>query len=78
VRASRDGETGPLVMAVRGLAEAERLRALLRDRFDEDWWRNPRTREHLAGLLAAGRLPETQPASAREAGEKLSKVAEAP
>ena len=27
------------------------------ERFDEDWWRNPRTAAHLAGLLAAGRLP---------------------
>ena len=78
VRASRDGDAAPLVTAVRGLAEGERLRAGLRERFDEDWWRNPRTREHLAALLAGGRLPETQPASAREAGERLSKVAEAP
>jgi hypothetical protein len=63
VRASRDGDAAPLAAALRGFAEGERLRAALRERFDEDWWRNPRTREHLAGLLAAGRLPEGEPAS---------------
>lgn len=64
VRASRDAEAPPLAAAVRGFAEGERLRAALRERFDEDWWRNPRTREHLAGLLAAGRLPGDDAAAA--------------
>lgn len=76
VRASRDADAAPLAAAVRGFAEGERLRRSLRERFDEDWWRNPRTREHLAGLLAAGRLPEEEPATAREAGEALSRLLE--
>jgi hypothetical protein len=66
VRASRDAEAGPLIATVRGFAEGERLRLALRERFDEDWWRNPRTREHLAGLLAAGRLPDAEPAGLAE------------
>jgi hypothetical protein len=57
VRASRDADATRLAAAVRGADEGERLRRALRERFDEDYWRNPRTAEHLAGLLAAGRLP---------------------
>ncbi len=76
VRASRDADAAPLIATVRGFAEGERLRRALRERFDEDWWRNPRTREHLAGLLAAGRLPEAEPAGALAAGEGLSRLLE--
>jgi hypothetical protein len=36
----------------------------VRERFDEDWWRNPRTASFLAGLLAAGTLPPADPAPA--------------
>jgi len=76
VRASRDAETAPLVATLRGFAAGERLRRALRERFDEDWWRNPRTREHLAGLLAAGRLPDQAPAQAAEAGQELALLLE--
>jgi len=76
VRASRDAQAAPLAATVRGFAEGERLRAALRDRFDEDWWRNPRTREHLAGLLAAGRLHGDEPASAVAAAAGLARVVE--
>lgn len=76
VRASRDDEAGPLVATVRGFAEGERLRAALRERFDEDWWRNPRTAEHLAGLLAAGKLLTEAPAQAGEAGAALALLLE--
>ena len=65
VRAARDADAAPLAASVRGFAEGERLRAALRERFDEDWWRNPRTKEHLAGLLAAGRLPDLAEPSPR-------------
>jgi hypothetical protein len=57
-RASRDADAAALAARVRGAAAGERLRAEVRERFDEDWWRNPRTAAHLAGLLAAGRLPD--------------------
>jgi hypothetical protein len=67
VRAVRDDEAGPLLARIAGFAEGERLRVALRERFDEDWWRNPRTPEHLAGLLAAGRFGEASPASTTEA-----------
>lgn len=76
VRASRDAEAAPLAATVRGFAEGERLRAALRERFDEDWWRNPRTREQLAGLLAAGRLVDAEPASAHAAGLGLARLLE--
>jgi hypothetical protein len=39
---------------LRGLALAARLRAYLRDRFDEDWWRNPRALPALGGLWGRG------------------------
>jgi hypothetical protein len=56
-RASRDGDADALAARVRGAEAGEALRRELVERFDEDWWRNPRTGPHLAGLLAAGRLP---------------------
>jgi hypothetical protein len=57
VRASRDGDASRLAAAVRGAGAGERLRIEVRERFDEDWWRNPRTAAHLAELLAAQPLP---------------------
>ena len=69
VRAARDAEAGPLLARVAGFLAGERLRDELRRRFDEDWWRNPRAPEHLAGLMAAGRFDGTEeppvPAAAR-------------
>jgi hypothetical protein len=56
-RASRDGDADLLAARLRGAEAGESLRRELVERFDEDWWRNPRTAAHLAGLLAAGRLP---------------------
>jgi len=76
VRAARDAEAGPLLGRVAGFAEGERLRVGLRDRFDEDWWRNPRVPEHLAGLLAAGRSGETGAASTAEAAGGVVRVLE--
>jgi hypothetical protein len=71
-RASRDADAGELAARVRGAAAGERLRTELRERFDEDWWRNPRTAAHLAALLAAGRLPDADaPPSAAEAARAL-------
>jgi hypothetical protein len=57
VRAARDGDALAHAAALEGAGAGEWLRAEVRERFDEDWWRNPRTTEFLAGLLAAGRLP---------------------
>jgi hypothetical protein len=71
VRAARDAEAGPLLARVRGFAAGERLRLQLRDQFDEDWWRNPRSPAHLAGLLAAGHFGETSEPSAPEAARGL-------
>ncbi len=62
VRASRDADGPGLAAALRGAALGERLRLELRERFDEDWWRNPRTGGHLAPLLAAGAAPAEEPA----------------
>ena len=76
-RASRDGDAGPLACTLGGFAEGERLRARLRQQFDEDWWRNPRAKEHLAGLLAAGRLdPDTAAAPPSAEAKGFVKVLE--
>jgi hypothetical protein len=56
--AARDADAEALAASLAGAGRAEALRTELRERFDEDWWRNPRTSTHLAALLAAGRLPE--------------------
>ncbi|HVO20477.1 MAG TPA: hypothetical protein VMU15_14555 [Anaeromyxobacter sp.] len=58
VRAARDGDAALHAAALAGAGAGERLREEVRERFDEDWWRNPRTAEFLAGVLAAGALPE--------------------
>jgi hypothetical protein len=58
VRAARDADAPALAAALAGAGRGERLRCEIRERFDEDWWRNPRTGAFLAALLAAGRLPE--------------------
>jgi hypothetical protein len=60
VRAARDGDVRDHATALGGAGAGEWLRAELRERFDEDWWRNPRTAEFVAGILAAGGLAETE------------------
>jgi hypothetical protein len=70
-RASRDAEAGPLAAALRGADEGERLRGDVRERLDEDWWRNPRAAAYLAPLLAAGRPPDAGPAPAAGAARML-------
>lgn len=57
VRAARDGDAERLASRLRGAEAGEALRRALVERFDEDWWRNPRTGPHLAALLAGGGLP---------------------
>lgn len=44
----------PALKEARALALAPILERALRERFDEDWWRNPRTGPYLAGLFAPG------------------------
>ncbi len=76
VRAARDGDADRLAVRVRGAEEGERLRRELVERFDQDWWWNPRTAGHLAALLAAGRLPavERPPAGGAAARHLVSKL----
>jgi hypothetical protein len=78
VWASRDVDAPALAASLAGAGAAARLREELRDRYDEDWWRNPRTAAHLAGLLAAGSLPweatGAESAPAREARWLASKL----
>ena len=57
-RAARDADATAHRWALAGAGAGARLREEVRERFDEDWWRNPRTAEFLAGLLAAGALPD--------------------
>lgn len=73
VRAARDADAARLAARVRGAGAGEKLRREIRERFDEDWWRNPRTGAHLAGLLAAGTLPsEEAPPPAADAARMLA------
>jgi hypothetical protein len=58
VRAAHDADAGGHAAFLAGAGLGARLRAAVRERFDEDWWRNPRTGPFLAGILAAGELPE--------------------
>jgi len=53
--AARDADAETHRTALAGAAWAAQIQADLRNRFDEDYWRNPRTAEALAGRLAAGR-----------------------
>jgi hypothetical protein len=55
--AARDVDPARHANALTGAAAAEALRREFTERYDEDWWRNPRARSALAGLLAAGRIP---------------------
>jgi hypothetical protein len=52
--AARDGDAGKASAALVGAARAEALRRRLVERFDEDWWRNPRSRDVFRAWLAAG------------------------
>ncbi|HSN91542.1 MAG TPA: hypothetical protein VLS93_09955 [Anaeromyxobacteraceae bacterium] len=70
--ASRDADAPALAASLAGAAAAVRLREEIRERLDEDWWRNPRSAAHLAGLLVAGRLgPGEAAPSPREAARAL-------
>ncbi len=75
-RAARDGDADLLAARLRGAERGEQLRRELVERYDEDWWRNPRSAPHLAGLLAAGRLPpeEAPPAGGLAARHLVSKL----
>jgi hypothetical protein len=74
-RASRDGDADRLAARLRGAEEGEKLRRALVERFDEDWWRNPRTAAHLAALLAGGLPPaEAPPAGGAAARHLVSKL----
>lgn len=52
---------------LRGEALAARMRAFLRERFDEDWWRNPRALQPLRSLWIRGGRP-----SVRELWDELA------
>jgi hypothetical protein len=71
VRASRDADADALAAAVRGADEGERLRREIRERLDEDWWRNPRAAAHVAAVLAAAGPPGTEAAPAAGAARML-------
>lgn len=77
VRAARDADGPAHAAALAGAGQGEALRRSIVERFDEDWWRNPRTAGHLAALLAAGALPEEEAAkpslAARALAEGLSR-----
>lgn len=73
--AARDADAGRLREALAGAAWAAAIRHDLRERFDEDYWRNPRTGEALAGRLAAGSPgPETERPPLARAAEALVSI----
>ncbi len=53
--AARDADAGAHAAALAGAAWAARLRGRLVERYDEDWWRNPKVAAAIGGILAAGR-----------------------
>ncbi|HET8734350.1 MAG TPA: hypothetical protein VFM45_11340, partial [Anaeromyxobacteraceae bacterium] len=66
-----------LSASLSGAAWAAAIRHDLRERFDEDYWRNPRTGEALAGRLAAGSPgPEAERPPLARAAEALVAVLE--
>jgi len=72
VRASRDGDAAALAARVLGAGAGEALRREVRERFDEDWWRNPRCGPWLGALLSGGAAPSPGPGAAGEAARALS------
>jgi hypothetical protein len=72
-RAPRDADGPAHAAALAGAGKGEALRRSLVERFDEDWWRNPRTAEHLGALLAAGALPDDVAAPPAAAAEALAR-----
>ena len=68
----RDGDAGAAAASLLGAARGERCRALLVERFDEDWWRNPRASDWLANALSAGLPNEGEEPSLALAAEALA------
>jgi hypothetical protein len=52
--AARDGDGSRAAALLAGAARAEHLRRTLVERYDEDWWKNPRSAEAIGSWLAAG------------------------
>jgi hypothetical protein len=69
--AARDADAPLALAALRGAARAERLRAGWVERYDRDWWRNPRASEAVAGVLAGGAAGDEPPLAL--AGEALAR-----
>jgi hypothetical protein len=72
VRAARDADGEAHRAALAGAGQGEALRRSMIERFDEDWWRNPRSAGPLAALLAAGGLPEGEQGSPAAAAAALA------
>jgi hypothetical protein len=78
VLAARDGDAAAHRATLAGAAWGARMAEDLRQRLDEDYWRNPRTPEAMAGRLAAGRAgPETERPPLALAAEALVRRLEA-
>jgi hypothetical protein len=70
--AARDADAPGHLAALRGAARAARLRVALVERHGDDWWRNPRAAEALAGILAGA--PEEEEPPLDVGGEALARV----
>jgi hypothetical protein len=71
---ARDADAGEHAARLGGAALGARMRGMLLERYDEDWWRNPRAAEALAGMLAAGGAPFAEGAKLAEGGAALAAV----
>ena len=74
--AARDSDGAAHRAFLLGAAWAARIQRDLRQRLDEDWWRNPRAAAVLGGLLAAGRAGEEKqrPPLAEAAGALVGQL----
>lgn len=69
---ARDADADEHATALAGAALGARIRAMLVERHDVDWWRNPRAAEALAGMLAAGGAPFGDDLQLAEGGAALT------
>jgi hypothetical protein len=68
---ARDADAGEHAATLDGAALGARIRTALVDRHDADWWRNPRSAEAIAGMLAAGGTPFGEGVLLAEGGAAL-------
>jgi hypothetical protein len=72
--AARDADASASAAILKGAARAERLRRSFVERFDEDWWKNPRAADALGTALAGGVGEPEEPPLALAAEALLARM----